>query len=297
MPVEPRMLAIRGLGRSGTAEVAEELLNDVMGAVYGWLGKAAEIASTLGPQAKKSVRARALELTDDLSTAPSITGIVLKALARLGLTEDVDRLAGPALSNHAVPSGAVRQITESWLTVTASENRRHVAESVAALILERPVGDGQSHMAAGEVLEKFGENEAAVPVARRLLVPGPVNPETVKWAASILVKVYGQQAVAEISGALHASSPRHGPVPRSPSPAAHRPGRARGTRRGGLMGPRAPRQLTLVRQLRRAPRRRLAGGRRSVGGRRRDAADHARPERGGRGPAGRGRGPLRRRSP
>jgi hypothetical protein len=217
MPVEPRLLAIRALGRCGMTDVAEELLKGLMGAVHGWLAKAAEVAAALGPGARAAVRERALELLDGPSTHPTMNATVLKALARIGMTDDVNRLAGPALGNHGIRSDGVRQIMESWLTATAPENRRQVAESAAAVILDRPVGDGQSHMAVGEVLEKYGEREAAVAVARALLVPGPLQPEPVKWAASALVRAYGQQAAAEIARALEDCVPDTGQYPGVPA--------------------------------------------------------------------------------
>ncbi|GGM10972.1 hypothetical protein GCM10010129_63730 [Streptomyces fumigatiscleroticus] len=217
MSAEPRLLAVRAFSRFGPSHVAEELLAGVLPDIYGWLDKAAGIASVMSQSIKETVRRRALEIVADPGVFPSASGAAVKALAQLGMTEDVSRTASSVLADHTIRAATVRQVTEAWLAAVPPETTHQVAETVLALLLARPVTDPSSHVAAGEVLEKFGEVQAAAQLARNLLASTPVWIQPVEWAATTLVKTYGEQARPDIVGALRRCAPDAGHGPWIPS--------------------------------------------------------------------------------
>ena len=216
LSIEARLLAVQAFSRFGPADIAEELLGEALGGVHGWLDKAADVACTLGPGAKQAVRQRALEVVADSRWTPWMAGVAVEALAQLGLPDDVAEHAAAQLADPSVRSTTVRKVSEAWLTA-APESTHHVAESIKTLILRRPVHDTLSQYAAGEVLEKFGEIQAAAEIARHLLSSDQVWADPLEWAATTLIKVEGEKALPTITRALERSTPDAGQYPWIPA--------------------------------------------------------------------------------
>ncbi|MBN0047390.1 NACHT domain-containing protein [Streptomyces actuosus] len=218
LPIELRLLALQAFSLLGRDAVAEEVLTALLGGLYRWLDRAARIAAALGPGAKEAVRRRARELMDAPGVDPSVCDAALKALVRLDMFEEVTSLAGAALVDPSFRSGSVRQITDSWLTAAVPGTTHDVADAIVAAIRQRPVGDASCHVAAGRVLEKYGEVQAAAGIARGLLAADATWTDAVaEWAADTLVKAEGENAGQELAEALGRSGPDAGHYPWVPA--------------------------------------------------------------------------------
>ncbi|MDX3262871.1 hypothetical protein PV336_27195 [Streptomyces sp. MI02-2A] len=195
-----RLLAVEAFGRCGPAHITEELLDQVLSGVYGWLNKAARVAVPLGDRAQELVRRRAWEIVAE----PAMNGWYLsraaEALAHMDMREDAAQLARKVLEDPSAGQSAMERATKAWLTVMPG-----AVEELTNIVLSWPSADQYSYTAVGKALEKLGEIHAASRIALALLRSQATSQSAIEWAARLWAKTQGQEARPEIEAALQGS--------------------------------------------------------------------------------------------
>ncbi|MFD8489478.1 hypothetical protein [Streptomyces sp. NPDC059712] len=195
-----RLLAVEAFSRCGPANVAEELLEEVLSGVSRWLGRAARVAVALGDRARELVRRRAWELAAEPGRNSWDSSLAAQALAQMEMREDAVRLARKVLQDPSAGPNSLQRAAEAWLSAMPGE-----AQQLAEIVLAWPPTDQASHMAVGKELEKSGEIQAAAPIALQLLRSPTIDLPTTKWAASLWTKAQGQEARSELLTAFEHS--------------------------------------------------------------------------------------------
>ncbi|MFH8597815.1 NACHT domain-containing protein [Streptomyces rimosus] len=200
-----RLLAVEAFSRCGPADVTEELLEEVLDGVSGWLGKAARVAVTLGDRARELVRRRAWELAAEPAVNSWTWSRAAQALAQMEMREDAARLARRVLEDPSAGPNSLQRASEAWLTAVPG-----AAQELTETVLGWPLTDQFSHMAVGKALEKSDNVQAAARIALALLRSQATGSSTTEWAASVWAKAQGQKAYQEICTAFEHSRPDAG---------------------------------------------------------------------------------------
>ncbi|MFF4787321.1 NACHT domain-containing protein [Streptomyces griseorubiginosus] len=196
-----RLFAVEAFSQAGDAGAAELLLSSVLGGIFGALPKAADVACSIGQDAREAVRRRAW----DAAQSPLVNSVILARVAvtleRLGYPQEVSEVARKVLEDPKAEESSLKEAVEAWIKAIPAD-----AITISQLALDRPLVDQQGRATVAKSLEEFGELEAAVRLAGEVLASGTPDTKALKSAAQTWIKVRGASGVPMVMEAFANSS-------------------------------------------------------------------------------------------